>query len=316
MYEILIIDDDSVDRRIARAALSEASFTSRIDETDTGEDGLQMIRQNSYDCLLLDHLLPDMDGIAFLHRLHSLERVDRPAVVMLTGEGNEQIAVEAMKRGVQDYLVKGEISASETKQAVLRALVSHREAKAREAENSRLLHMALVDSLTGLGNRNAMEMRLDQALRRSRRGGEPVCLLLLDLDGFKSVNDSFGHLAGDHVLKVVAERLCQASREVDTVVRLGGDEFVVVMETGVTREGTAVLSNRIVSMVADPIDWNGTQLKVGCSIGQAFSQDGRSSADHLLRAADEAMYRMKRRSRSQRSDSVEATPETIGLARS
>lgn len=316
MYEILIVDDDAVDRLIARRALSAASFEARIDEAATGEDGLGLIRQNSYDCLLLDHILPDMDGIGFLHRLEALEREDRPAVVMLTGAGNERIAVEAMKRGVQDYLVKGELSPKETEQAVLRALVSDREAKARDAENSRLLHMALVDGLTGLGNRNAMEMHLDQALRRSRRGGDPVCLLLMDLNGFKAVNDTYGHLAGDHVLKVVAERLCQASREVDTVVRLGGDEFVIVVETGVTREGVDVLCKRIVTMVAEPIDWNGTTLSVGCSIGQAFSQDGRSTADHLLRSADEAMYRMKRNLRATRSDCVEATPKKVGQAHS
>ena len=316
MYEILIVDDDAVDRRIARRALSAASFTARIDEAATGEHGLGLIRQHGYDCLLLDLILPDMDGIGFLRRLAALDRADRPAVVMLTGAGNERIAVEAMKLGVQDYLIKGELSPNETEQAVLRALVSHREAKVRDAENSRLMHMALVDSLTGLGNRNAMEMRLDQALRRSRRSGEPVCLLLLDLNGFKAVNDNFGHLAGDHLLKVVAERLRQASREVDTVVRLGGDEFVIVMETGVTREGADVLSDRIVAFLAEPVDWNGTPLRVGCSIGKAFSQDGRASAELLLSAADKAMYRMKRDTRATRSDSVEATPKQIGLARS
>lgn len=302
MYDILIIDDDAVDRRIARSALDASNIVAVVHEADSGREGLRRIMERPFDCVLLDFQLPDIDGIDLLRELEALDAARRPAVVMLTGTGNERVAVQAMKLGVQDYLVKGELEPAETEKAIRRALESHREEKARSAANSRLLELALVDNLTGVGNRNLLELRLEQALKRARRQSGTVGVMLLDLNGFKAVNDTHGHFAGDEVLKIVGKRLTQLSRDSDTVARLGGDEFVVIMETGASDQGSEVMLDRIRQVVAAPIAWSGTTLRVGASVGAAFFPDDGDTVDGLLKVADDAMYEQKRHLQSQASD--------------
>jgi diguanylate cyclase (GGDEF)-like protein len=166
-------------------------------------------------------------------------------------------------------------------------------ASLRDKEES-LRNAALHDHLTGLPNRVLLEDRLDQAQRRAvRRPGHRFAILLLDLDGFKAVNDSFGHAAGDRLLIEVARRLRGLLRQSDTVARLGGDEFVVLLD-GVTVPGWEnTVGEAITAALAEPFDIDGRVVQVGVSIGVALSSDDAADPDHLLREADAAMYRAK-----------------------
>nr|WP_247887316.1 sensor domain-containing diguanylate cyclase [Azospirillum sp. SYSU D00513] len=154
--------------------------------------------------------------------------------------------------------------------------------------------LAHKDRLTGLPNRLQLERVFDAKLRNAER--EPDCaLLFIDLDGFKSINDSLGHLAGDAALRHVAKRLLSAVRERDMVVRLGGDEFVVLINEP-ERAGPdfpEMVAQRILAALREPMTWSGRRITVGCSIGIARPTEGCRSLDDVLRRADEAMYAAK-----------------------
>jgi diguanylate cyclase (GGDEF)-like protein len=168
----------------------------------------------------------------------------------------------------------------------------------RERLQSNLAHQAAHDPLTDLPNRAQALESITAALSRAQRSGVMVGLLFVDLDGFKGVNDSFGHGAGDDVLRVVAARLRERSRGGDLVARLGGDEFVVVLEN-VKDEANAVhLGQRIVKALGEPITADGKRTRIGASVGLAISQDGSIDADRLIREADAAVYRAKRLGRN------------------
>lgn len=159
--------------------------------------------------------------------------------------------------------------------------------------HERLDHRGLHDVLTGLPNRTLFADRLDLALKRRARGGHAIGVLRLDLDGFKPVNDIFGYDAGDRVLHAVARRLRAVLRESDTVARMGSDEFAVLVEESVTREDLVRLARRLIEAIAPPVDLGDHGVGVGVSIGIALADDGRPSADDLLRNADLAMYAAK-----------------------
>lgn len=156
-----------------------------------------------------------------------------------------------------------------------------------------LARQAFEDSLTGLANRALLRDRLHQAIRRAARNDSVVSVLYLDLDGFKTVNDSLGHDAGDELLRIVAGRLASIVRPGDTVARLGGDEFAIVTEDGPrSLAGAMAIADRALQAITAPVDLGGQQVWVTASIGIAASDDSTSAAD-VLRDADVAMYRAK-----------------------
>ena len=153
--------------------------------------------------------------------------------------------------------------------------------------------MAFQDSLTGLANRAIFHERLEHALAGARRGRHrTVAVMLLDLDDFKPINDRYGHAAGDAVLTAVAKRLRTCLREGDTLARLGGDEFAVLV-SDVPMDGVNTIAARIVSILQEPIYFDGAQTTVGVSVGIAFDRCGEHEPDQLLRKADAAMYDAK-----------------------
>jgi diguanylate cyclase (GGDEF)-like protein/PAS domain S-box-containing protein len=164
---------------------------------------------------------------------------------------------------------------------------------------ARIAHMARHDVLTDLPNRVLLMERVDEALARLRRCGERFCVFLLDLDQFKSVNDSLGHPVGDALLKAVAQRLRSSTRETDVVARLGGDEFAILQTVeGGQRESALVLANRILEVVTAPYDLDGQQVIIGTSIGIATAPDDGDDGDQLLVKADLALYRAKSEGRN------------------
>ncbi|WP_285689440.1 GGDEF domain-containing protein [Actinoplanes sp. NBRC 103695] len=166
--------------------------------------------------------------------------------------------------------------------------------QALREQEERLRNAALHDYLTGLPNRVLLADRLRQAgLRVARQPSHRFAVLLLDLDGFKAVNDSFGHAAGDELLVEVAARLTGLLRESDTVARLGGDEFVILLDGVTVPDGPQAVCDAIRDALTKPFVIDGRDVHVGVSIGVALSATGASDPDHLLREADAAMYRVK-----------------------
>ncbi|MDQ2939557.1 MAG: diguanylate cyclase, partial [Actinomycetota bacterium] len=167
----------------------------------------------------------------------------------------------------------------------------------RKETEKRLTHRASHDELTGLPNRGVLEDRMVLAFNRQRRERKPISVLYLDLDGFKRVNDTHGHDAGDYLLVAVAKRLTALVRPTDVVSRLGGDEFAILCEA-MNEQGATQLAKRIVEVVPKPIEVEGRRLTVTPSVGIALSRDPAIRPGELLADADMAMYFAKEESRS------------------
>ena len=167
-----------------------------------------------------------------------------------------------------------------------------------EAARSRLQQLAYVDTLTGLPTRALFQDRLVHALARTHRTQEMVAVVLMDLDGFKPVNDGLGHEAGDVLLRLVAERMRGRIRETDTLARWGGDEFVLLMDTGVTKDGVDRACQRLSRSFDAAFEHSGQSIRLGVSIGVALAPLHGDDAVALLKHADAEMYKAKARNRS------------------
>jgi diguanylate cyclase (GGDEF)-like protein/PAS domain S-box-containing protein len=155
-------------------------------------------------------------------------------------------------------------------------------------------HLAFHDALTGLPNRLLFRERLDHALKRATRDGGRLAVIFIDLNGFKEVNDSLGHEAGDHVLKEVASRFRELlRRSADTVARYGGDEFLILIEDLKQPEQCVQLAHRVVAEIARPIDYREHAIRIGASIGMAYFPEHGHSSEALLKHADTEMYSAK-----------------------
>jgi diguanylate cyclase (GGDEF)-like protein/PAS domain S-box-containing protein len=169
---------------------------------------------------------------------------------------------------------------------------------ARKLEEERILYQANYDALTGLPNRTLFNERLRRLVIESRRSKSNVGLMFIDLDGFKAINDTLGHDAGDALLKGAAERLLKSVREADTVARLGGDEFTVIMPLLDSLEGAARVAARILAALTRPFDLNGHEGRVSASIGISICPGQAATAEQLLHNADAAMYHAKRQGKA------------------
>ncbi len=163
----------------------------------------------------------------------------------------------------------------------------------QKSTEARLRELANSDPLTGLINRNLFLDRTAQALVNARRGMVKTAVLFLDLDRFKPINDSLGHAMGDSVLREVAQRLQDTVRGSDTVARFGGDEFVILLTGLKDVEEAAVVANKLIASVSEPLEYNGIQCQVGVSVGIAVCPDDAETAETLIKCADEAMYAAK-----------------------
>jgi diguanylate cyclase (GGDEF)-like protein len=221
-----------------------------------------------------------------------------PGSVSLAAQGgfgvdNAGLAVIVGASSVLILLTTLALSAYETDAAARSA----RLAETLRRANHDLQSVAFVDPLTGLPNRVLLQDRAQQALHRAERSNTRVAVMFIDLDGFKTVNDTYGHATGDALLRRVAQRLQQALRKQDTVARLGGDEFVAIVPEIETRDEAAAVGNKLMAALGKPLQINDVPLSVSGSIGIGLYPDDGRSAEDLLQRADAAMYRVKQRGR-------------------
>ena len=168
-----------------------------------------------------------------------------------------------------------------------------RDVTARRRTEKQVQFLAYYDALTGLPNRTLLKDRLSKALASARRRKDKVALLFLDLDGFKTINDSLGHSVGDLVLQEVAERLKKWAREQDTVARLGGDEFLIVLTSVKDIPGAAVAAERLMDTMSAEFVVQGHSLGISCSLGISIFPEHGADGETLIKNADAAMYSAK-----------------------
>jgi diguanylate cyclase len=237
-------------------------------------------------CVLLDASGPELEPMSALSRL-TAARSDVP-IIVLGADGNSTLALAAVQAGAQDYLVCDEVDAGSLERSIRYAID-------RKRTEVQLAHLAVHDHLTGLPNRVVFDDRLEHALQRRRDGHGGVAVLFIDLDGFKRLNDSFGHGAGDDVLREAGVRIGAAVRPHDTVARLGGDEFTVLCEGVDGDHGALAVGLRIAEQLARPLVIDGHEIVLRASIGVVLAECERVTAEELLQQSDDAMYRAKAR---------------------
>jgi two-component system cell cycle response regulator len=240
---------------------------------------------------LLDWLMPGLDGIEVCRRVRADASLTYPYLVLVTGQGSREQMLDALEAGADDFLIKPvEAAELRARLATGRRIVTLQEQLL--ATQRQLREQATRDALTGLWNRAAILDLLERELARGQREGRPVGVILADVDHFKGINDTFGHLAGDRVLRQVAGRLGEALRPYDTVGRYGGEEFLVVLPGCDAAAATGLAERLRRCVAAEPVGWEGGPVAVTLSLGVA-AWDGSVDTAGLLQAADEALYRAK-----------------------
>jgi diguanylate cyclase (GGDEF)-like protein len=287
---VLLVEDNPGDAGLVERLLRRAGDTRYLIEVAPSlAKAMEALRHDSFDVALVDLSLPDAHGIDCIREVQSA--APNTPIVVLSGFSDEPLALQAVQAGAQDYLVKGEVEGRILRRSIRYAIE-------RKLSEERLAFLAHHDQLTGLGNRSLFRERLGRAISKARRTGCRMAVLFLDLDRFKTVNDSLGHDVGDMLLEGVAERLLACLRDLDTVARLGGDEFAILLEE-VSRERDApTVAQRILDALSSPFDFNGHEIVVSGSIGVSFFPDNGDSMGQLLRAADSALYRAKESGRN------------------
>src|SRR5712692_3763449 len=221
---VLLIEDFEDDAALVIRELSRAGYDVTATRVDTADALIAALEQDRWDIAIADYTMPRFSGIDALALLREYN-ADIP-FLFVSGTIGEDAAVAAMRSGAHDYIMKGQLK--RLVPAVERELREVGVRRARKTAEERLTHLAYHDPLTDLPNRLLLHDRLEQAVLAAHRTGDPFALIVLDLDGFKTINDSLGHDAGDRALQQVAARIRATLREVDTVARLGGDEFALI----------------------------------------------------------------------------------------
>jgi diguanylate cyclase (GGDEF)-like protein len=326
---ILVVDDGATNRDLLRRRLEKHGF--EITEADGGHRAIALTQERTFDLVLLDVTMPDLNGLEALKRIREHPATAALPVIMVTGKSEGAHVAEAFAAGANDYVTKpvdlvvalarinaqlglrlAERAAQEANEnlrqmnEVLEQRVAERtgelvsanerlrsEIAERERSEAETYYIAHHDALTGLGNRVLFRQQLNDTLERVQRNGETLAVLFIDLDGFKSINDSLGHSIGDELLKCIGDRLRESLCETDIIARLGGDEFAIVQTARAQPQGAAALAGRLIDTISTPCIADGHQLLVGASIGIAVSAPGQLDPEVLLRSADLAMYRAK-----------------------
>ncbi|MBP9087049.1 MAG: EAL domain-containing protein [Kofleriaceae bacterium] len=286
---VLLVDDDEDDFLLVKRYC--AQFQGRaatVTWCSSFDSGLAALANGSPDVVLVDYRLGGRTGVDLLREAAGLCRAP---FIILTGQGGRETDVEAMQAGAADYLVKGEISS-----AILERVIRYSMERRRSEE--RLNHLAMYDTLTGLANRALFQDRLARELLHAQRTQHSVGLLFLDLDRFKTINDSLGHGAGDELLRQVAARLTTVSRKTDTVARLGGDEFVIILGELKDVELADAIANRVREVFDAPFDLDGEPAHVSASIGLTVYPRDTVDQESLVKNADLAMYSAKQSGRN------------------
>jgi diguanylate cyclase (GGDEF)-like protein len=287
---VLLIEDNPGDALLFRSLVDDAGPRSLwLEHVSTLQAGLERLQRSGFDAIITDLHLPDSDGIETLRELVAAAP-DVPLVV-LSHCDDDPFALELLKHGAQDYLIKGQSDGP----LILKTI---RYAIERKESDQHFAFLSHYDKLTGLANRELFRDRLHQAMSRAERAGKLVALLFLDLDRFKSVNDTLGHLAGDELLVEVAARLKTCVRKSDTIARLGGDEFTVILEGLDAPVDAEIVCRKIIKSLEAPLLLRNHEIYVTTSIGVTFFPNDDIDLNGLLRNADAAMYRAKEEGRN------------------
>jgi two-component system cell cycle response regulator len=293
---VLVVDD-----RKASAVRIEAAVGKQqtIEFEENPQDALFRIADGNYDLVLISLDLAHFDALRLVGQVRSLERTRHLPILLVTDPGHDARVLRGLDLGANDYVLRS----ADRNELIARVRTQIRRKRYTERLRDNVqysMELAITDPLTGLFNRRYMESHVGTLIDRSAARGKSLSVLILDVDYFKSVNDSYGHDAGDDVLREFAERLKASIRGIDLACRYGGEEFVVVMpdtDLGIA----AMVAERIRRRIAGepfPIEGGKRTIEVTISVGIAARMGAHDNVTLMLKRADEALYRAKRDGRN------------------
>ncbi len=297
-YTVLVIDDTKSVRQQILNILHKAELFSGYLEATNGIEGFKILLNEKVDIVLCDVEMPGMDGFKFLSMVNSRKELQDIPVLLLTSHEDVATKVRGLEQGASDYVTKPfspeELLARVKVQLKIKTLQDH-----LKESNQQLRMLSQTDPLTGLYNRRHMTATLESELDRSNRISSPFSLLMIDLDHFKRVNDTYGHQQGDRVLQSISQEIQAQLRQYDSAARFGGEEFALLLPETSLSEGTMVAERlrQIISNIqfSDSI----SDLKITASIGiAAIPHKKINTTEDLIRLADNALYTAKSNGRN------------------
>ena len=305
---VLVVDDLPDNVEILRARLESRGYD--VDSAENGEEALRKIKDAPPHLILCDVMMPGIDGYEVARRIKDEGRAGTLPfipIILVTALGETEHIVQGLNTGADDYIAKPyhfqELEARVRAMLRIKRLQDELDQKNRELEvaNKRLRKLSITDGLTELYNHRHVHELLRDEFERSRRTEEPLAVTMIDLDKFKSVNDTYGHPTGDVVLYETARILGDTAREIDMVGRYGGEEFIVILPNTDEAEAAAFAERVRTAVEAhvyrDPD--TSVELRMTCSSGAAsFPTEGVDTPEQLLKRADAALYMAKESGRN------------------
>lgn len=296
-FKVVVVDDDRAIRRLVKLFLQRQGYETA--ECATGAEAREELWHHGWDLAILDRRLPDTDGLQLCREIKGEYEFRNRYVIVLTGEDDHEDKLEGFELGADDYVTKP----FQPAELVARIRAARRIVDLQKElleKNEKLARLSITDGLTQLYNHRHLQESLAREFEEARRYDRPLSFALIDLDYFKKVNDTFGHAAGDEVLKEVAARFSDSVRSSDLIARYGGEEFAVLMPQ-TPLEDAVQFAEKIRSVVEEtPIRTEDTVIPVTVSIGVASnSLTHFDSTLELVDSADKALYRAKESGRNQ-----------------
>lgn len=287
--KVLIAEDEPISRLLTSEKLKSWGYS--VIEVENGKEVIESIeRQPDIQLCILDWEMPEIDGLELCSRLREIDRAGSFYIIILTSKHKASYMIEALDKGADDFISKPFVP----EELRVRLQVGARILK----KENQLIHAAESDPLTGILNRKAFLLELDKIWALTKRQKQPFAILMLDIDHFKQVNDKFGHIAGDQVLKQFCELVKQQIRQYDCFARYGGEEFVLFLPDTDVDQCERIAERIRATTESKLFTYDGEHVSMTVSIGASIYYENYLSAQEMLKAADKAAYEAKQAGRN------------------
>ncbi|KAA0258909.1 diguanylate cyclase [Deferribacter autotrophicus] len=287
MYKVLVADDDKDAREVLSAFLSKLNY--KVYEASNGLDAFELIKNNNISIALIDWIMPGLNGVDLCQKIRELNLNHYVYVIIVTGKSDKDDTLEALHKGADDYIVKP-FSFKELKVRLFSAeRIIKLENKLKEAYE-KLYNETIHDFLTGILNRRSIINELNNLYRQPE---VEIGLIIIDIDNFKKINDTYGHLVGDEVLKDISRIISQTLRKTDFVGRYGGEEFLVILPYLNINESYKIAERIRKNIENNSFHIGNLELKITVSLGVSSVKKYENLND-ALEAADKALYNAKK----------------------
>ncbi|HPS57354.1 MAG TPA: diguanylate cyclase [Spirochaetota bacterium] len=285
---ILIVDDNITNSTFCEKLLVKNGYETSV--CSSGEEALEFISKNTPDLILLDIVMPGIDGFQFCDQLKRTPRLKDTPIIFLSAMNDETSIINGFKCGGVDFITRP----FRAQELIARTRTHIELKKAKE----KLLTMAVTDELTGLFNRRYFMSRLNQEFERVKRYESIFTFIMIDIDYFKKINDTHGHLAGDCVLRNAADIMKKSLRISDTVGRIGGEEFAILLPETEIEYGVEIAERLRKKIDESEMEFECKTLKLTISAGISDSDTNDLTVDSVLNRADVALYEVKENGRN------------------